>query len=97
MMMPLEYLWKVCQSGMAEYYSAELSQKVDRNMRLNAMKGYFNGGFAPLGYKVVTVDCGSYKKKRLEVDPITSEVVKEIFKLLFKFFNYSIYLSKKFF
>ena len=67
--------------GMAEYYSKELSQKVDRNMRLNAMKGYFNGGFAPLGYKVVTVDCGSYKKKRLEVDPVTSEVVKEIFEL----------------
>ncbi len=67
--------------GMAEYYSKELSQKVDRNMRLNAMKGYFNGGYAPLGYKVVTVDCGTYKKKRLEVDPITSKIVKEIFEL----------------
>ncbi len=67
--------------GMAEYYSKELSQKVNRNMRLNAMKGYFNGGFAPLGYKVVTVDCGTYKKKRLEVDAITSKVVKEIFEL----------------
>ena len=28
--------------GMAEYYSAELAQKVNRNMRLNAMNGYFN-------------------------------------------------------
>ena len=67
--------------GMAEYYSKELSQKVNRNMRLNAMKGYFNGGFVPLGYKVVTVDCGTYKKKRLEIDPITSKIVKEIFEL----------------
>lgn len=29
--------------GMAEYYSQELAQKVNRNMRLNAQKGYFNG------------------------------------------------------
>ena len=29
--------------GMAEYYSAELSQKVKRNLRLNAEKGFFNG------------------------------------------------------
>lgn len=31
--------------GMAEYYSQELAQKVNRNMRLNAMKGYFNRRF----------------------------------------------------
>ena len=66
---------------MAEYYSAELAQKVNRNMRLNAEKGYFNGGFAPLGYKVVTIDLGTYKKKRLEVDPVTAKIVKEIFEL----------------
>ena len=28
------------------------------------------GGYAPLGYKIVTVDCGTYKKKKLEIDPI---------------------------
>lgn len=67
--------------GMAEYYSQELAQKVNRNMRLNAEEGYFNGGFAPLGYKVVEVNCGAFKKKRLEVDPISSKIVKEIFEL----------------
>ena len=67
--------------GMAEYYSAELGQKVNRNMRLNAEKGYFNGGFAPLGYKVVTINLGNYKKKKLEIDPLTSKIVKEIFEL----------------
>ena len=36
--------------SMAEYYSAELSQKVNRNMLLNAEKGLYNGGFVPLGY-----------------------------------------------
>ena len=33
--------------GMAEYYSAELSQKVKRNLKLNAEKGLFNGGYPP--------------------------------------------------
>ena len=47
---------------MAEYYSVELGQKVNRNMRLNASKGYFNGGYAPLGYKVVTVKFENYTK-----------------------------------
>ena len=67
--------------GMAEYYSAELSQKINRNMELNAEKGYFNGGYVPLGYKVVTVNCGTYKKKKLELDPITSKVVKKIYEM----------------
>ena len=35
--------------GMAEYYSAELSQKVKRNLKLNAEKGLFNGGYPPFG------------------------------------------------
>ena len=43
--------------GMAEYYSAELGQKVNRNMKMNAEKGFFNGGYAPLGYTVETIDC----------------------------------------
>ena len=67
--------------GMAEYYSKELAQKVNRNMRLNAEKGYFNGGFYPLGYKVETIDFGTYKKRKLAIDPISSKVVKEIFEL----------------
>lgn len=37
--------------GMAEYYSAELSQKVKRGMNESRLKGYFPGGNLPLGYK----------------------------------------------
>ena len=66
---------------MAEYYSAELSQKVKRNMKLNAEKGLFNGGYPPLGYKSVVVQYDTYKKKRLEIDPDTAPIVKEIFKM----------------
>lgn len=37
----------------AEYYSAELGQKVKRGMLISAEKGNFTGGQVPLGYKVV--------------------------------------------
>lgn len=67
--------------GMAEYYSADLSQRVIRNLKLNAEHGLFNGGYPPLGYKVVEIDFGAYKKKRLEIDPITAPIVKEIFEM----------------
>lgn len=66
---------------MAEYYSAELSQRVKRNMKLNAEKGLSNGGYPPLGYKSVVVQYDTYKKKRLEIDPDTAPIVKEIFKM----------------
>ena len=36
--------------GMAEYYSAELSQKIKRGMRENALKGKVTGGAVALGY-----------------------------------------------
>jgi len=37
--------------GMAEYYSAELSQKVKRGMNETRQKGNFTGGRIPYGYK----------------------------------------------
>ena len=39
--------------GMAEYFSAELSQKVKRGLALTAEKCEYTGSYAPLGYKVV--------------------------------------------
>ena len=38
--------------GMAEYYSAELSQKVKRGVRESLMKGNFTGGQVTYGYKI---------------------------------------------
>lgn len=67
--------------GMAEYYSAELSQKVNRNMLLNAERGWHNGGFVPLGYQLVEQDFGTYKKKKLEINPQTAPIVKKIFEM----------------
>ena len=38
--------------GMAEYYSAELSQKIKRGMKETRLKGLYQGGGLPYGYKV---------------------------------------------
>lgn len=67
--------------GMAEYYSAELSQKVNRNMLLNAERGWHNGGFVPLGYQLVEQDLGTYKKKKLVINESTAPIVQAIFKM----------------
>ena len=38
--------------GYAEYYSADLSEKVVRGMTENALKGIYNGGTIPFGYMI---------------------------------------------
>ena len=60
--------------GMAEYYSANLSQNIKRGMTENALQCKFNGSGRPLGY-TITPD------KRFEIDPIGSKIVNEIFEL----------------
>lgn len=57
--------------GMAEYYSAELAQKVKRGLRESMLKGHALGANPMLGYKIVD--------KKYVVDPLTAPVVKEIF------------------
>lgn len=58
--------------GYAEFYSVELSEKIHRGQKENALKGLNNGGRIPLGYVLG-------KDQRLEIDPITAPVVLEIF------------------
>ena len=60
--------------GYAEFYSAELSEKVIRGMTENALKCQYNGGAIPLGY---TVD----EQKRFLVDPLTAPFVVEAFQM----------------
>ena len=58
--------------SMAEYYSAELSQKIRRGMDINAEKGLSNGSNPGLGY---TVD----KDRKFHINPETAPIVREIF------------------
>ena len=60
--------------GYAEYYSLMLSVNVKRGMTENALKGLWNGGRMPFGFKLG-------EDKRLVVDPISAPIVKEIYEL----------------
>jgi DNA invertase Pin-like site-specific DNA recombinase len=60
--------------GMAEYYSAELAQKIDRGMHENVLESKGVGGNLALGYRM-TAD------NKFEIDPVGAEVVRKIFKM----------------
>lgn len=58
--------------GMAEYYSAELSQKVKRGMNETRLKGNFTGGTIIYGYKV--------ENHKILINEEQAEVVRYIYK-----------------
>ena len=58
--------------SMAEYYSAELSQKIHRGMEINAEKCLSNGSNPGLGFKVAP-------DRTYYVDPDEAAIVREIF------------------
>ena len=60
--------------SMAEYYSAELSQKIRRGMDINAEKCLSNGSNPGLGY---CVD----EERRFHIDPEGAAIVREIFEM----------------
>ena len=57
--------------GMAEYYSAELAQKVKRGMRETRRKGLWTGGRLQFGYKV--------QDKRIVVDENEANIINQMF------------------
>lgn len=59
--------------GMAEWYSADLKDKVIRGLNLNADKCLWNGGTLPIGY---VVD----EEQHLQPNPMTAPYVLEVFK-----------------
>ena len=60
--------------GMAEYYSANLSQHVLRGMHQRAELGKYIGGFVPLGYKIDG-------DKNYIIDEKTAPIVKRIYEM----------------
>ncbi len=51
-------------------------------MRLkeNARQGYWNGAPPPCGHRAIAVETRR-KKRRLEIDPVEAETVREVFDL----------------
>ena len=58
--------------GFAEYYSAELAQKVLRGMTENALKCIYNGGTIAMGYYID-------QERHYQIDPATAPIVLDIF------------------
>ena len=69
---PAGIMVKSMLTGMAEYYSAELSEKVVRGMTENVLKGKYNGGTVPIGFKVD-------EEKFFQIDPLKAPFVVEAF------------------
>ena len=59
--------------GYAEYYSADLSEKVVRGMTENALKTKYNGGTLPIGYQIDS-------EQVFQLDPLTAPFVLEAFR-----------------
>lgn len=60
--------------GMAEYYSVELAEKVNRGMKENALKCKYNGGTLPIGY---VID----RNNNYQLDPVTAPAVADAFRM----------------
>lgn len=60
--------------GYAEFFSAELSEKVIRGLKENALKCKVNGSSIPFGYNLNA-------EQKLEIDPTTAPIVGEIFQM----------------
>lgn len=66
--------------GLAEYYSAELSQKIKRGMRENALKALCTGGNIALGYKIG-------EDKTFQINETEAPTVRMIFEMFNKGIN----------
>ena len=60
--------------GMAEYYSLELAQKINRGINESVQKRQFLGGRVPLGFKV--------ENKKLVPDPVTAPLVRRLYDMV---------------
>ena len=57
---------------MAEYFSADMAQKIRRGHKVNAEKCVYNGGNIPLGYKIDS-------ERHYQIDEVTAPIVRKVF------------------
>ena len=76
---PTGKLMEAIIESVDEFYSENLAEDVTRGMREAASRGFFLGSKAPFGYRRVKVSDGMKERPKLEVDPATAPVVKEMF------------------
>lgn len=73
---PTGIILEAMLEGMAEHYSANLSQNVKRGMDANAAQCLCTGGNRTLGYNIVD--------KKFVIDPLTAPTIKNIFEMYVK-------------
>lgn len=71
---PEGILLESLMEGLAEYYSADLRQKVIRGMSESAKKGQFTCGQLPIGYR-------RDQDKRIAIDPDRAEAVRHVYSM----------------
>jgi len=79
---PTGILLESMLEGLAEFYSAQLSQNILRGLTENALQGKAINGSACLGYKID-------KDKKYVVDELEAAVVRRIFNMFAEGFKYS--------
>ncbi|MFR5876934.1 MAG: recombinase family protein [Eubacterium sp.] len=65
---------KYLQMANAQYYSEELSDKINRGLKHNAENGIYNGGGVPLGYQI-------NKEQQFEINLETAPIVQSIYEM----------------
>ena len=63
----------------AELERRRKAKETFAHQRQNALAGYWNGGKAPVGYKIVDAEVEGKEKKKLEIDPEIAPILKKAF------------------
>ena len=64
-----------------EMYSKNLAQNIMRSMRLNAEKGFHNGGTILIGFKLKKYKDGNNTRNKLEPDETYAPIIRRIFQM----------------
>ena len=78
---PTGKLMEAIIESVDEFYSENLGQEVLRGMRESASRGFWVSPRTPFGYKRVRVEDGPKTRVKLELDPMSSVVVRRMFDL----------------
>jgi site-specific DNA recombinase len=70
-------------ASVSEYDNMRRAERVQQVMESNAVKGYWNGGHPPFGYRTVEVAVADKTRvrKQLEIEPKEADIVHRIFRL----------------
>lgn len=79
---PMQVMMRQIMALFDEYQSKETAKHTLRALKENARQGFWNGSLPPIGYRVVDAEKrGAKVKKKLEIDPLHADTVRQAFEL----------------